>query len=893
MSPDGTADLLARLREQVDGIRQLARRRQEQGATGLQIAASLAQRTDEFVIARFVATLEPLPPDAREQLEQKTALVAVGGSGRGEMSPYSDVDLLFLHHSQVPEPFAACVSQALRDYWDGGLQLGHSVRSASDALAMARQDIQFATSLIDARCLWGSETLLEETLRRFQRRVSGRSAPPFIETCCRSREAERLQHGAAVQQLEPDIKRSLGGLRDLHLLRWVGFAQYGVSDIDSLKLRGALTPEDARRLVLAQDYLMGLRVNLHLAAGRAQDVLTRDDQLRISTERNIAGTAGQRPVERFMQEYFAHSMAIAEIVASFVTRFRNSGWPQQVKEFMFSFRVDQIYRIGADFVTIPKRHRKDACRTLEGILAVYLTAVRYGVRPDPELTDYIKRRTPALSAESLSEAASDTFLQILNQPGQLGTVLRSMYATGVLELVLPAMRHARCLLQFNQYHHYTVDEHTLRAIEAAEAFAHDAGPLGRAYREIHHKELLHLAILLHDAGKGYEEDHSEVGRRLAIEAAQRLGLPEHQRDLLVFLVHQHLLMATLAFRRDTTDPEVLLRFNHEVGSPDALRMLYVLTAADITAVGPGVWNDWKAELLTSFYDRSMVWLSGKSYLFEQPTRLSRATAAVLEQAAVEGDELERFRQRLEALPSHYLLATPPERIAADLRIILRRQPAGIDVEAAFDPETRTVEYRIITAETVATGFFHKLTGALSAKRMEILSAQICTTVDGIIIDSYRVRDYDHDGEVPEFRRVEVNDIIRRVLRGEQDVEALFQSRRKFAPNVTQGPVSNLPARVVIDNETSDHYTIVDIFAHDRPGLLYRIARTLFESDLSVSLAKISTHFDQVVDVFYVTDAQGRKISDGQRLVALRDALSRAIEQYELAAAETESRPVTP
>lgn len=883
MATDATSERLARLREQVDGIRQLARRRREQGATGLQIAASLSQRTDEFVVSRFVAAITCSPPDVQEELAQKCVLVAVGGSGRGEMAPYSDVDLLFLHLPGLPAAFAGCVSQALRDYWDGGLQLGHSVRTVSDTLQMARQDIQFATSLVDARCLWGAESLLDDVLRRFQRRVSGRGALPFIEACCRSREAERAQYGAAVQQLEPDIKRSLGGLRDLHLLRWVGFAQYGVSDIDSLKLRGALTPDDARRCVLALDYLTAIRVDLHLAAGRSQDVLTRDEQLRIATERQYAGNAGQRPVERFMQEYFAHSTAIAEIVASFVTRFRISGWRRQVTDFVLSFRVDQIYRVSPEFVSIHRRYRKSACNTLEGILAIYLTAVRYGVRPDPDLEDFIRRQTPRLTESPLSEVATDNFLQILNQPGQLGTVLRSMYATGVLELVLPAMRHARCLLQFNQYHHYTVDEHTLRAIEAAEAFMHDPGPLGRAYREIHHKELLHLALLLHDAGKGYEEDHSEVGRRLAIEAARRLGLPDHQRDLLVFLVHQHLLMATLAFRRDTTDPEVLLRFNHEVGSPDALRMLYVLTAADITAVGPGVWNDWKAELLTAFYDRSMVWLSGKSYLFEQPTRLQRVTAEVLERAGVEGDDLERFRRHLDAIPPHYLLATAPDRIAADLRIILRREPDGIDVEAAFDPETRTIEYRVITAENVATGFFHKLTGALSAKRMEILSAQICTCADGIIIDSYRVRDYDHDGDVPEFRRAEVNDIIRRVLRGELDVEALFQSRTRFAPNAVQGPVSNLPARVVIDNETSDRYTIVDVFAHDRPGLLYRIARTLFECDLSVVLAKISTHFDQVVDVFYVTDAKGRKIADGQRLVAIRDSLSRAIEQFEQAA----------
>jgi [protein-PII] uridylyltransferase len=239
--------------------------------------------------------------------------------------------------------------------------------------------------------------------------------------------------------------------------------------------------------------------------------------------------------------------------------------------------------------------------------------------------------------------------------------------------------------------------------------------------------------------------------------------------------------------------------------------------------------------------------------------------------------------RLHQFPTHYLLATSPERIAADLLLVARRAPGDIDVESHYDAETHTVEYRVITEEAVCTGCFQKITGVLSAKRMEILSAQISTSQDGIIIDSYRTRDYDHDGAVPEFRQQEVAQLVRRALRGELDVDALFRSRTRFAPHVVTGPVSDLPQRVVIDNESSDRYTIVDIFAHDRPGLLYRIARTLSECELSVVLAKISTHFDQVVDVFYVTDTQGQKLQDGSRLKSIRDALNEHIAEFEQAA----------
>ncbi len=902
MTPQADAALLASLgttageripalRRQVDAIRELARTRQAGGSTGLQIASAISQRTDEFVVSLIESALQNCAGEMRPRLQQNSAMLAIGGSGRGDIAPYSDVDLLFLRGAAAPESFTACVSQVVRDAWDAGLKLGHSVRTVPDAIRMARGDTQFATSLVSIRLLWGSPALAAELSRKFKTQVVQRNPSKFVEDCIRSREQERAQHGAAVLQLEPDLKRSFGGLRDLQLLRWIGFARYGMSEIDALKIQGAITMDDARKLVLAHEYLTAVRVDLHLAAGRPQDILTRDDQLRIANERNIQGTAGQRPVERFMQEYFQHSLAIADISSRFAARHRQNPIRQRLVDFMLSYRVDDIYRIGPDSVDIIPRYRDASCHSLKAILELYLTAALHGVMPQTRLVDSIKAAMADQKIRPLTAAESRAFLRLLKHSGHLSALLRSLFDAGVLELVLPAMTHTRCLLQFNQYHSYTVDEHTFRAIAAAEAFEHDPGPVGQVYRQIHHKELLHLALLLHDAGKGYQEDHSEVGKRLAEEAAVRLDLPDHQKDLLVFLVHRHLLMATLAYRRDISDIEILLKFSHEVGSPDALQMLYVLTAADITAVGPDVWNDWKAELLTALYDRSLILLSGKSQLFAEQVRTNDVVEKVLELLHVDQKRAAAIRRRLQQAPPHYLYATRPERIALDLEVIERRAPEQIVIEGSYDPETRTTEYRVIASESVGVGFFHKLTGVLSAKRMEILNAQICTYPDGIIIDSFRVTDHDHDGEVPEFRREEVSVLMEKALRGETDVDTLFRSRTRFAPNLIQGPVSDLPMRVVIDNETSDRRTVIDVFAHDRPGLLYRIARTLFELDLSVDLAKISTHFDQVVDVFYVTDARGRKISDGQRLRTIRDVLTQQIQQFEQNSTEPLTAPV--
>jgi len=884
---------IAVLRKRLEDLRQLTRKRFQQGASGLQTASFLSQMMDGFVVQIVDEVFANADPAVAERLRTHTAILAVGGTGRGDVCPFSDLDLLFLHDPAVTALFQPIASQIQHDLWDSGLKLGASVRTILDSISWAKQEPQFATSLIDARFLCGEASLPEQLKAKFLRTVIKGRLQQFLLDIVRSRDKERTEHGVTTQQLEPDVKRSLGGLRDLHLIRWIGFACYGAGDFDSLRLQDAIRKEDARRLLHAHEFLIGLRIDLHFAAGKEQDTLSRDDQLRIARLRNIAPSQGQIPVERFMQEYFQHSSAVADMAQRFAERTRRKPFAGRVLDYLMSYRIDDIYRVGPEFIDIPGgRARRTACSTLEGVLHLYLTAARYRRQVTPKLAETIKLqqlKPPAV----LSAEASQSFLALLRTTGKLGSALRSLHENGVLEAILPCLQHIRCLLQFNQYHHYTVDEHTLRAIEAAEGFEADPGSVGQAYREIHHKELLHLAILLHDAGKGYEEDHSQVGRRLAAEVARRLELPDHQRDLVMFLVHRHLQMADLALRRDISDPAVLLKFSHEVGSPETLRMLYVHTASDISAVGPDVWNQWKSELMSTLYEHTMLWLSGKSHLFDEATRLrtiKQIVASLIENPGLkDGNEPERaadinpLDRQLDRFPAHYLLETPGARIAEDFRVIQSRQPDEIHVEAVYDVETETVEYRIITHEQLAPGCFHKLSGVLSAKRLAILSAAIFTTLDGVIIDVYRVRDADHAGEIPTWRVDDVAVSIRKVLRGETDVETMLRSRGRFAVQATSGPVSDLPMRVVVDNESSDRYTVIDVFAHDRPGLLYAITRALYELKLSVVLAKIATHFDQVLDVFFVTESDGNKVSEGERLKSIHELLTNQLIEFEKSA----------
>ncbi len=872
-------------RRRVDESRASARRLLDGGATGIQASAAISQAVDSIVVDLFADSVAGLCAVVRQTLDRRIAVVAVGGTGRGEMAPYSDVDLLFLYRKPAYAVFSECVATFVRDAWDIGIKLGHAVRDIKECVSMSRHEPQIATSLIEARHLCGGVELVDELKRKFYQRVIHTRMRPFIESCILARETERLDFGGAVQQLEPDIKRSLGGLRDVHLIRWVGYAKFQAADIDSLRLRGALGKDDARSLLDAYEFLSRLRMELHFAAHKSQDTLTRDEQLRFSDVRQIVPKDGQRPVELFMQQYFRHSMQIANVTRRFVSLNRPKSLAVRLGRLAIMRRADEIFRLTRSEVDVVPRHRDEAARKLDQILKLYSLAAKRALDVAPLMSERIKDAVPDLDGD-LSSNDARLFLETLGTIGNLAALIRNMHDNGLLEFIIPEMKRVRCLLQFNQYHSYTVDEHTLRVIQAAEDFHGDDGPLGAAYRAINHKTILHLALLLHDAGKGFEEDHSEVGRRIAESVADRLFLNTHDRDLLVFLVHKHLMMTHLAFRRDISDPDVLVRFSREVGSPETLRMLYVLTAADLQGVGPGVWTDWKAELLSDLYDRTMLILSGKHFDYRQDERMQDIKERVLASIVPVGgpENADHFEdwvdKQLHALSPNYLSSTSPNQIAMDLATIHSLKPGEIVVTGKYDSENDTVEYRVITDQAFAEGCSHRITGVLTAKRMEILSAQITTSLDGIVVDGFRVSDQDFNGPVPESRIEDVAETVKKAIRKEVTAQELFQRNRRFDSNAHRAPMSELSMRVTIDNESSDRCTIISVFAHDRPGLLYTICRTAFQSDLSIELAKIATHLDQVADVFYVTARDGQKIVNPDRLAEIRSRFESKLTEFE-------------
>ncbi len=878
-------ELLSKRKEHVSLIRSRSYRLFQGGATGIQVASEYANDLEDFLKEVYKANLDELPEEDRNLLKKQSALIAIGGSGRGELVPYSDTDLLFLFHGKARLIFSEFASQVVRDYWDAGIQLGHSVRSLSETMSMAKGEIQVSSSLVESRLLSGSKNLFSKFQKQFKKQILVKRKRWFIEECISARKEERIQFGETGCELEPDVKKSYGGLRDLHLIRWLSMACYGEHDIASLRLKGGISKEEAEKLLAASDFLLKIRIDLHFKADRAQDLLTRDEQLRICTDRGIEASEGQRPVERFMQKYFKHTRAIRDFTERFINL--NNSHPIMVRTFGYlaSHRAERIYLVSQNQIDVVPRFRKKVCGSLDGILHFFLTASLYRNNPSPRMIEAIKEASVKFD-DSISKDSQKCFLMILNNTGQISQILRLMNQCGILELVIPQFKHAQCLLQFNQYHSYTVDEHSFKVIEAAEELEHDEGPLGIAARKIKQKDILYLALLLHDIGKGYKESHSEVGRRIAEDVADRLSLTDHQKDILVFLVHKHLRMDYLARTRDISDPQLLLEFSQEVGSPETLNMLYVLTASDIMGVGPGTWTEWKSELITELYDRTKLILTGKAYKSQEEKLIAKIRKEVISTFVPVGDDrevetIEKWVDKnLKILPRHYISSTTPERIASDLQIIENLKSGDLIIEVEYNSDSEGIDVRIITHEDLYSGMFHKITGLLTAKNLEVYSAQINTSINGVAIDIYRVIDRDFSGETPDHRLLEIKDSIEDLLLNPADVTTLIVSNQRFNTKTTPGPVSNLPTRVTIDNHSSDQFTVIDVFAYDRPGLLYTIARAIYKQGLSVVIAKIATHFDQVVDVFYTVDMDGNKIDDGHQLKTIRDELQNKIDQFE-------------
>jgi len=868
--PQFHSRLLAARQKLAEGREDLSAQHRK-GSGGYQVSARLTSLVDAILIDLYNAVLDGMDAKVARKLREHLALVPHGGFGRRHLAPYSDVDLMVLHSGQAASEVEKFAKSLTAEVFDVGLEFGHSVRTVGQAVQLAKTDVTIWTSLVESRLLAGQQSVLNEFRTRFERQ-SGRQFNRLYEMLREARRAERHDYGETAYLLEPNVKRSRGGLRDLHLLRWMGFVRFGAADFHELQRLGALSKEDGRQLHNAAEFLMRLRNELHFHAGKRRDVLDRSEQLRIAKQFDFPGTRGLLPVETFMSEYFQHTRQVNYIVSRFVESIEPKPSVAQVFAPMFSHQIEGNYRVGRKEISATKRGIDKLHNDLDEVLRLADLANLYDKRIADRTWAAVFRAAPKYSGD-VSPQTAQRFLSLLAQPPRLGDLLRRLHELRVLEKIIPAFANARCLLQFNEYHKFTVDEHCIRAVEEATALADQPGPLGEAYHQIKQKHILHLALLIHDLGKGEQEDHSEVGRRIADDTARRLGLSPRDADVLRFLVHRHLLMPHLAFRRDLSDQEMIVRFAVEVGAPDVLRMLYVLSCADLAAVGPGVLNGWKIEVLTDLYSRAMSQLTGQPSAVSDEW-LTRKRAAIASQRG-ESSRSPWWEEQIHSLPASVLVGMSPESIGAMLERMEPLAERQAVAWARYLKPSHTVEFFIGLRCEVDQPIFYKLAGVLSSRGLQILSADIYQLAGDFMLDRFVVEDPDYRGEPPAERIGSINNALVKSL----DHNEAPRFRRVWGDEHAESSkaLTPLPTQVRVDNSSSDEFTILDVFALDRIGLLYTISRKLYEMGLSIRLAKISTHLDQVVDVFYVTDLSGVKVIDEERLQAIREELLSTID----------------
>jgi [protein-PII] uridylyltransferase len=853
-----TRELLDNLRRYVRLETERLRMRHRLGLGGADIANARSYQVDLVVKRACRAAAEEAGPAAQSELST-CAVVALGGYGRAELAPYSDVDLLFLHPERSGPATATFVERALQLLWDAGLAVGHSFRTPSECVAEARDDLHSRTALTEARLVAGASelfgvllTVLDETLLR-DPKVTAR----FLEALRLETEERYAKQGHAVCVQEPNVKEGLGGLRDLHTMLWVGHARFGSGRLSTLKAEGWLAPGEHRVVRRSADFLWRVRNEAHFSTGRRTDHLSLDLQAELAPRLGYEAGRGLLDSELFMRDYYRRASELHEVCRGFLLRHVESRpkrsfpvlrrSPRRLKG--FEVREGQIFARDETFPGDP-RALLEAVEVAQVEGVVLSEVLKLQLRAESGLVDRSFRSSPE---------ASETLLRILGRRGHVGGAMRTLHEAGILGRLLPEWARISLLVQHDLYHRYTVDEHTLRALEALDEVARgehpELGRFGGVFDEVEDAMPLYLGMLLHDIGKGRGPGHVEKGVRIAIRTLVHLGLRPDAAAKVLFLIDAHLEMSQLSQQRDLTEPALIEAFARRVGSLERLNLLHLLTYADHRAVGPGIWTEWKGTLLWELYDRTRHRLLGGEGYGDQADAAREAAVAMLR-----GDfPAATIKHHFGLLPERYLRTTDAEHMARDFRLLCSRGQRPVAV-AWHDLDRGRATELTVTAHD-RRGLFAAVSGTLSSQNIDILSVDLFTRADGLVLDTLRVSELPEHAPVSPERRARIETALQKAVSGETDVVRTMERWRRSLrrrPRRNWGRTPRRPS-VRFDNDGSATATIVEVRAPDQPGLAFTISDALSELGLDITFAKIATAKALALDVFYVTDAAGMKL----------------------------------
>jgi [protein-PII] uridylyltransferase len=850
------------------------------GASGSTVTHLLCEMMDELINKLFHSILDDL--DCSGDLMEHITLVAVGGYGRGELNPYSDIDIMFLHAGSLPVVQVEDIAQKLLYFlWDMRLDVGYSVRVIADCVEMAAADGTVKTALMDARYLNGSLPLFETLHKVIFTRILTKSSDKFIKEKLVDMRVRRGKYGSTVYLLEPNLKEGEGGLRDLQTAMWVARVKYKFDDPKELIIKGILTEEELDCYSGALDYLWRIRNELHYFSGRKNEQLTFDAQVHLANFLGYKDKDSVLAVEDFMRDYYRHAIRVEHFVSVLVSRcvWREEGALKILGYFVRRPVGDGCYVLKGELI-VPDESVVESNPVV--LMQIFEHAQKHGVELSIAVKGLIRRSLRLVNDKfRRNRDVNRSFMNILRSPHRIADTLRSMHHLEFLNHFIPEMEHIYCKVQHDIYHIYTVDIHTLFAVEQVEKMLNGESkellyfPCEVASR-IGKPELLILAVMLHDIGKGAGGGHSEKGAAMVPTISRRLGLSKECAERLEFLVRHHLLFAHISQRRDMNDEKMIIQFAQQMGTSENLKMLYLLTVADVRAVGADVWTTWKALLFQELYEKAFNVLERGDFRLEASSERVKAVIKKVAKVLEVDYPAATIQAELKAMPVRLLLSNNYPLIAEHTRLLIEQGHSKILMQVVHRQESGYSEFTICTLDM--PGLFSRITGVMAANGVNILGAQINTSKNGKVLDILQVNSPTGMLITEESRWNRVQDDMRRVIQGEADVATLVEKRQRPS-QLTVRPTPRFPTRVEFDNEVSEGYTVIDIYTHDKVGLLYLMTSTLTRLGLYIGVSKISTKVDQVADVFYVRDVFGHKITEAEKLEEIRERLRTAIDEW--------------
>ncbi|MBV9991324.1 MAG: [protein-PII] uridylyltransferase [Alphaproteobacteria bacterium] len=872
------AAALVLLKHELHAARDAVRARVETNAlAGLDAARALSALQDALVQVLYDFATKHFYYAQNPTTAEHLAVVATGGYGRGELAPGSDIDLLFVH-PQKRNPWTESVIEfTTQMLWDLGLKVGSAARSLAECARLARSDVTIRTALLEARLVAGDPALFDEMRKAFWSEAGG--GPDFVAAKLAERDARHTRQGASRYLVEPNVKEGKGGLRDLQTLYWIGKYLYRTDDASELARAGMFSDAELATFRHAESFLWDVRVRLHYLTGRAEERLSFDVQPALAEALGFGAGSDRHAVEAFMKAYFLVAKDVGDltrIVCAALEEQNRKPKPalsRLLPGFLKPRSGDEDFYVENGRLNA---HAGAFARDPKGLIRIFHIADEKKVDVHPSALRTITRSLDLVDDRLRADSeANRLFLEILTSRRDPERALRRMNEAGVLGRFVPEFGRVVALMQFNAYHHFTVDEHLIRAVGNVAAI--ERGELKSEHplssdivKRIKSREALYCAMLLHDIAKGMKGDHSDEGAHIAQTLCPRLGLSPEDTAAVAWLVRNHLAMSDTAQKRDISDPKTVRDFVDVVQSPELLRLLLILTVADIRAVGPGVWNGWKGQLLRELYYEAEAVMTGGDAAPARAARLEDARQALSLRIA---DLPEAARAH--ALARHtdsYWLAFDTNAQERHARLMSRADATAETVALSAESNDFRAVTEIVIYTRDSKGLFAKLAGAISISGGSIVDSKIFTTADGYALDVFSVQDA-HGGPFGDAERAgRLHHTIRSVLDPQARAGAVFAQRRPRR----RANAFHVRPRVRFDNDASILATVIEVEGLDRPGLLHDVAQALLASELSVSSAIVSTYGERAMDVFYVRDKFGHKIVHPERIKAVEERLLEAL-----------------